>query len=76
MMVFAAIIAAYAIAVLVVPTMRAAFLQQRFMTMPLERAYQTISWLCWVPNLIIAEWLILRRSLTAPIPEPESIVAA
>ncbi len=35
MMVFAAIIAAYAIAVLVVPTMRAAFLQQRFMTMPL-----------------------------------------
>src|SRR5207247_6858173 len=35
MMIFAAIIAAYAIAVLVVPTMRAAFLQQRFMTMPL-----------------------------------------
>src|SRR2546426_3340570 len=35
MMVFAAIIAAYAIAVLVVPMMRAPFLQQRFMTMPL-----------------------------------------
>src|SRR5256886_8630730 len=35
MMVFATIIAAYSIAVLVVPTMRAPFLQQRFMTMPL-----------------------------------------
>lgn len=37
-MVFAAIIAAYAIAVLVVPTMRPPFLQQRFMTMPLAAA--------------------------------------
>src|SRR3989440_9158064 len=35
MMILAAIIGAYAIAVLVVPTMRAPFLQQRFMTMPL-----------------------------------------
>src|SRR4051812_33039288 len=34
MMVFAAIIGAYAIAVLFVPTMRAPFLQQRFITMP------------------------------------------
>ena len=25
--------------------------------MPFEPAYQTISWLCWVPNLILAEWL-------------------
>lgn len=23
-------------------------------------AYRTISWLCWVPNLIIAEWIIFR----------------
>src|SRR5437016_1674371 len=35
MMILAAIIGAYAIAVLIVPAMRAAFLQQRFMTMPL-----------------------------------------
>jgi len=35
MAVFALIIAASAIAVLVVPTMRAPFLQQRFLTMPL-----------------------------------------
>jgi len=25
---------------------------------PFEPAYQTIAWLCWVPNLIVAEWLI------------------
>ena len=43
---------------------------------PFEPAYQTISWLCWVPNLILAEWVILRRNVTAPIPEPDSIVAA
>src|SRR5258705_7239755 len=35
MMFFAAIFAAYAIAVLVIPAMRPPFLQQRFMTMPL-----------------------------------------
>ena len=27
--------------------------------LPFEPAYQTISWLCWVPNLVIAEWLML-----------------
>ena len=26
-----------------------------------EPAYQAISWLCWVPNLIVAEWFILPR---------------
>jgi len=25
-----------------------------------ESAYPAISWLCWVPNLIVAEWLIQR----------------
>ena len=24
---------------------------------PFEPAYQTIAWLCWVPNLVLAEWL-------------------
>jgi uncharacterized membrane protein len=28
---------------------------------PFEPAYQAISWLCWVPNLVLAEWIILRR---------------
>jgi uncharacterized membrane protein len=44
--------------------------------LPFELAYQTISWLCWVPNLVIAEWLILRPRDTTPIRAPESAVAA
>ena len=27
-----------------------------------ELAYQAISWLCWVPNLLVVEWFILSRS--------------
>ena len=32
------------------------------MQFPFEEAYQAISWFCWVPNLLVAEWVILRRS--------------
>ncbi len=28
---------------------------------PFEDAYPAISWMCWVPNIIVAEWLILNR---------------
>jgi uncharacterized membrane protein len=28
---------------------------------PFLSAYIAISWLCWVPNLILAEWMIRRR---------------
>jgi len=35
-----------------------------------DAAYQTISWLCWVPNLVVAEWLILRVRADAPMNEP------
>ena len=28
---------------------------------PSMEAYQAISWFCWVPNIIVAEWVILRR---------------
>jgi hypothetical protein len=24
-------------------------------------AYRAIAWLCWVPNLLVAEWIIRRR---------------
>lgn len=48
----------------------------QFVGLPFEPAYQTISWLCWVPNLILAEWLILRRQGAEPISEPDSIVTA
>lgn len=26
-----------------------------------EAAYQTVSWLCWVPNVLLVEWVILAR---------------
>ena len=29
---------------------------------PFPDAYQAISWLCWVPNLIVAEWAFVRPS--------------
>jgi uncharacterized membrane protein len=28
-----------------------------------RQSYITVSWLCWVPNLLLAEWLVRRRSL-------------
>ena len=27
---------------------------------PFHDAYQVVSWLCWVPNLVVAEWIVLR----------------
>lgn len=29
-----------------------------------EAAYQAISWLCWVPNILIVEWFVLARTPT------------
>ena len=26
---------------------------------PFESAYPVIAWMCWVPNLLLAEWLVL-----------------
>ncbi|HEX4543311.1 MAG TPA: DUF2306 domain-containing protein [Candidatus Acidoferrum sp.] len=34
---------------------------------PFLSAYVAISWLCWVPNLILAEWIIRRRWAVAAI---------
>ena len=28
---------------------------------PFEEAYPVVAWLCWVPNLLVAEWWTLRR---------------
>ena len=25
-----------------------------------RQSYVTVSWLCWVPNLLVAEWLVRR----------------
>lgn len=32
-----------------------------------EEAYQAIAWMCWVPNLLIAEWFIIPLSNRRPV---------
>jgi uncharacterized membrane protein len=34
---------------------------------PFRTTYITVSWLCWVPNLLVAEWMVRRRSTAAAI---------
>lgn len=29
--------------------------------LPMVEIYPVIAWLCWVPNLVVAEWFVLRR---------------
>lgn len=33
--------------------------------MQFSRAYVIVSWLCWVPNLLVAEWLLHRQASQA-----------
>ena len=28
---------------------------------PFPDAYQVVAWLCWVPNLVVAEWVVIGR---------------
>jgi hypothetical protein len=37
---------------------------------PFGLAYPVIAWLCWVPNLIVAEW-VLRRTPVPASPSPD-----
>lgn len=43
---------------------------------PFESAYRVISWIAWVPNLIVAEWLIFRRRPRVASIEPRAAAAA
>jgi uncharacterized membrane protein len=40
---------------------------------PFDPAYQAISWFCWVPNLIVAEWIMLRQRESAAVVEPSAV---
>ena len=46
-------------------TLRLYLTVSQFAGIEFEAAYQAISWLCWVPNLLVVEWFILARN-----PEP------
>jgi uncharacterized membrane protein len=44
---------------------------------PFDQAYPTIAWLCWVPNIIVADWWLLRRTpVSVQVPAPSDIFAA
>jgi hypothetical protein len=38
-------------------------------------AYRVVAWLCWVPNLLAAEWLVRRSRFTAPRTIAEAVTA-
>jgi uncharacterized membrane protein len=33
--------------------------------LPMDTAYSAIAWLCWVPNLLVAEWFVRSRSISS-----------
>ena len=43
--------------------------------LPFGPAYQTIAWLCWVPNLVVAEWIILRQRAVESVLDPALIAS-
>ena len=41
---------------------------------PFAVAYPAVAWLCWVPNLLVAEWWLARPAPT-PVPSPAARTA-
>jgi hypothetical protein len=37
---------------------------------PFARSYIIVSWLCWVPNVFVAEWMVRRRGASAAVVAP------
>jgi uncharacterized membrane protein len=46
-------------------TLRVYLSLSQVLGVPFGEAYQAIAWVCWVPNLVVAEWVILRRNTGA-----------
>jgi uncharacterized membrane protein len=42
-------------------TLRVYLPLSQILGIPFADAYQAIAWFCWVPNLVVAEWVVLRR---------------
>jgi len=40
---------------------------------PFRPSYITVSWLCWIPNLLVAEWMVRRRARNQEVAVPVSI---
>jgi len=51
-------------------TLRVYLPSSQVLGMPFSMAYPAIAWLCWVPNLIVAEWVVRRPALVSVDPHP------
>lgn len=49
-------------------TLRIYFPAAVAMGLPYDASYQVIAWMCWVPNLLFAEWMLRRRTLAPVLP--------
>jgi uncharacterized membrane protein len=45
------------------------------MKVPFLTAYAIVSWLCWVPNLVVAEWLIAVRTPSQAAAHAQSVAS-
>jgi hypothetical protein len=61
-------IRSYALALAAV-TLRLYLPSSQLAGLPITIAYPAISWLCWVPNLLIAEWFVRSRHASAMLPD-------
>jgi uncharacterized membrane protein len=43
------------------------------MKLPFLTAYAIVSWLCWVPNLLVAEWMIASRAELRSVETPRAV---
>jgi uncharacterized membrane protein len=49
-------------------TLRLYLPSSQLAAIPMSAAYPAISWLCWVPNLLVAEWFVRSRHSSAMLP--------
>lgn len=43
---------------------------------PLRTSYPLVAWMCWVPNMVFAEWLVRRRTAGASSRSRDAVVAS
>jgi len=61
-------IRSYALALAAV-TLRLYLPSSQMAGLPMAAAYPVIAWLCWIPNLLIAEWFVRSRQAFAMLPD-------
>lgn len=44
--------------------------------MSLDVAYPVVAWLCWMPNLVVAEWWLFRSARNAEVTQRAGVASA